>query len=240
MTNIASSLNGDDHAPREPASNHALPQLTNSSTASTADPNSNMDGTAAPSSALSLVPDSPPLLMKTSSDGSHTQTTLTIPLELNAEADSDQSLVITNFALKWPCVPAPVVCNETASGRSPKRSREDDKDDKIALPAPKRLARNRETKTQAPRQTSAAKLGQAIPDRSSEDEAHETAVPRKPNRESNVPHKKAIAKSSRPRACAECKRRKVSQNSAHHASHDSHFYRSNANIALLKKQLATR
>lgn len=162
--------------------------------------------------------------------------------ELNGVADSDPVLANPTSLPKTPAATAPEASQETAAERSPKRSREVDKDEEDTLPVPKRLATEVETKTEVtrhipPTESSPVKESLAF---GSNDNVNGIVEQEQPKKQSKISSKKVVAKLNRGRACAECKKRKVRQNAAHRTLHSSPPYRSNASTSLAEKRLVTR
>lgn len=109
--------------------------------------------------------------------------------------------------------------DETAAARSNKRARTDLPDEEDSLPSPKRVSKGSTPDLDYAGMTAPADTndGPEIATNDSEDNASVVAKPKKqPQKSRKAPPKKTAARSGRSRACATCKRRKVSECVSNH------------------------
>lgn len=106
------------------------------------------------------------------------------------------------------------VSDEAATARSNKRARAEALDGEDSLPSPKRVAEESSSEAQPTRTATPAKAvdGSEVATHDSKDDTNAAAEPGEQSRKSRrAPPKSTAAKPGRNRACAECKRRKVSE-----------------------------
>lgn len=120
--------------------------------------------------------------------------------------------------------------DEDAAARSNKRARTDLPDEEDSLPSPKRVSKRSTPDLDYAGMTAPADAddGPETATNDSEDNASVVAKPKKqPQKSRKAPTKKTTAKAGRSRACATCKRRKVSECVSNHKILNSLPVRSN-------------
>lgn len=212
----------DDNRSRYTFVAHASPQVplqrADNSTLSTSKKKTTMDEATPTSPPLSVVLDSP---MLTAKDGvSHVQDSSTSFQQPDSETNGGNPPISSTTTLPGESlVSALETAEEGATKRQFRRARAEDDDEEDTSPVPKKRARKVKMETEPVGETSPVKT--KAPNETTADDsgldAGELAEPEKPMEKSKTQSKptpkRMVAKSRRGRACATCKRRKVSQDS---------------------------